>query len=113
VAKDLVISYLLDCYGELLSEKQRNLAYLYYDEDLSLAEISENEGITRQGANDLIKRAEHQLRDIENKLGVLKNARVLKGISEELRNLSIKSDKDISSELLKLSDTIEKITDNY
>ena len=68
--KDLAISRLLDVYGSLLPEKQRLLCELYYDEDLSLAEISENEGITRQGARDSIKRAEGQLRLFEEKLGM-------------------------------------------
>jgi len=49
MAKNLQIAVLLDYYGELLTEKQRDFISLYYDEDLSLAEIAENEGITRQG----------------------------------------------------------------
>ncbi len=68
--KDLAVSGLLDVYGGLLPEKQRLLCELYYNEDLSLAEISENEGITRQGARDAIKRAESQLKLFEEKLGM-------------------------------------------
>lgn len=66
--KDFEISRLLDVYGGLLPEKQRLLTELYYNEDLSLSEISENEGITRQGARDSIKRAEQQLRNFEEVL---------------------------------------------
>lgn len=72
MAKDYTIAYLLDLYGPALTEKQRNLVDYYYNEDLSLAEISENEGITRQGARDSIKRAENQLREWEDKLGLLR-----------------------------------------
>ncbi len=68
--KDFEVSRLLDVYGGLLPEKQRLLTELYYNDDLSLSEISENEGITRQGARDSIKRAEQQLRTFEEVLGL-------------------------------------------
>ena len=61
VAKNLEISLLLDFYGEMLTQKQRSFLMYYYDEDLSLSEIAENEGITRQGVRDAVKRAEAQL----------------------------------------------------
>ncbi|MBQ7740723.1 MAG: YlxM family DNA-binding protein [Eubacterium sp.] len=68
MAKNLEISILLDFYGEMLTDKQRDFLDLYYNEDLSLSEIAENEGITRQGVRDSIKRAEAQLFDMESKL---------------------------------------------
>ena len=61
MAKDLKISFLLDFYGEMLTQKQREVIEYYYNDDLSLAEIADNEGITRQGVRDSIKRAEAQL----------------------------------------------------
>ena len=61
MAKDLEISFLLDFYGDMLTEKQREVIEFYYNEDLSLSEIADNEGITRQGVRDSIKRAEAQL----------------------------------------------------
>lgn len=76
--KDLSVSQLLQVYGGLLPEKQRLLCELYFDEDLSLSEISENEGITRQGARDAIKRAEAQLKVYEETLGVLGKTNVLR-----------------------------------
>ncbi len=85
MGKDLYICALLDVYGEFLSEKQRALAEHYYNEDLSLGEISENEGITRQGVRDLIKRAELQLKRYEEKCGYCKKFLELKAISEKLR----------------------------
>ena len=70
MAKDLQISFLLDFYGDMLTEKQREMISLYYNDDLSLAEIAEDQGITRQGVRDAIKRAEQQLTDMEACLGL-------------------------------------------
>ena len=67
-SKDLDISLLLDLYGGLLTEKQRSFLEFYYNDDLSLAEIAENEGITRQGVYDIVKRAKDQLVNYEEKL---------------------------------------------
>ena len=69
--KPLEMSLLFDFYGETLTEKQRELFDLYYNEDLSLAEIAEHAGITRQGVRDSIKRAEHALGEMESKLGLV------------------------------------------
>ena len=78
MAKDLEITLLFDIYGEMLTQKQRDFITYYYDDDLSLAEIAENEGITRQGVRDSIKRAEAQMETFEQHLG-------LKRRFEELR----------------------------
>lgn len=67
--KKLDFVMLLDCYGDLLTEHQRNVMELYYCDDLSLSEISTPLGITRQAVADLIKRTENILLDYENKLG--------------------------------------------
>ena len=70
MAKNLEITVLLDFYGDMLTEKQRSFLGYYYNDDLSLAEIAENESITRQGVRDSIKRAEGQLFEMENRLGL-------------------------------------------
>ena len=70
MAKDMNISLLFDFYGEILTEKQQDVIDYYYNDDLSLAEISEHLGITRQGVRDSIKRAEATLVDMEEKLGL-------------------------------------------
>lgn len=67
--KNYKVSYLLDYYGNILTEKQRDAIDLYYNEDLSLAEIAEHVGITRQGVRDAIKRGEEILEEMEKKLG--------------------------------------------
>lgn len=63
------ICRLLDIYGGALSERHRDLADLYYNEDLSLAEISENCGLTRQGVRDAIRRSVDELYAFESSLG--------------------------------------------
>ena len=67
--KNYKISYLLDFYGNILTEKQKNAIDMYYNEDLSLAEIAEHVEITRQGVRDAIKRGEEILEEMEKKLG--------------------------------------------
>ena len=62
---------LFDFYGELLTDKQREYFDLHYNEDLSLAEIAESEGITRQGVWDIIRRGEETLRRYESKTGLV------------------------------------------
>ena len=68
MAKNLDVVLLTDYYGEMLTENQRKFIDYYYNDDLSLSEIAENEGITRQGVRDAIKRAEALLFDMESKL---------------------------------------------
>ena len=60
----LTMALLYDYYGELLTEKQRTCFDLYYNQDLSLSEIAEDLGVTRQGVHDTLVRAEAQLRDL-------------------------------------------------
>ena len=62
---------LFDFYGELLTEKQREYFDLHYNSDLSLAEIAESSGISRQGVWDIIRRAEAILRETEEKTGLV------------------------------------------
>lgn len=81
MAKDYQIGYLIDFYGSLLSERQRDIISLYYEEDLSLSEIAEDVGITRQGVRDAIKKAETILTDAEEKLGL---AARFKNLSDEI-----------------------------
>lgn len=65
------MALLADFYGPLLTEKQRNVWDLHYQQDLSLAEIAEVENISRQAIHDLVKRTERILTEYEQKLGLV------------------------------------------
>ena len=66
--KDLSVAYLLDFYGDVLSERKREVLDEYYNNDLSLSEIAQELGISRQGVRELIKKAEEELNFYEQKL---------------------------------------------
>lgn len=100
--KNLYVSALLDVYGNFLSEKQKCLTEYYYNDDLSLSEIAENEGITRQGVNDLIKRAVAQLNAFEEKCGYCKKILQLKELSSKARS----GDSDSLTEMIEIIDTL-------
>lgn len=72
--KNVEISILLDTYGKLLTKKQYNLLNDYYNNDLSLSEIAENEDITRQAVRDNLKKGENKLFEYEEKLDIMKNS---------------------------------------
>lgn len=88
MAKDLEVSILLDFYGEMLTDKQKDVIDLYYNEDLSLAEIAEHEGISRQGVRDNIKRGEYFLLELESKIGYVRHYREMQQLSDRLIQLS-------------------------
>ena len=66
------MTMLFDFYGEILTERQKEFFDLYYNEDLSLGEIAENYGISRQGVRDVIVRAEAAMQGIEDKTGLIR-----------------------------------------
>lgn len=70
MGKNLDVAVLLDFYGSMLTDKQKDAIDLYYNQDLSLGEIAEYENITRQGVRDSIKRGEVFLYELEDKLGM-------------------------------------------
>ncbi len=71
VEKHVEGSLLLAAYGALLTDAQRELMELYYNEDLSLHEIAEEQGISRQGVHDMVTRALKKLESYEARLGLL------------------------------------------
>lgn len=78
------MSLLLDYYGSLLTEKQKNYFDLYYNQDLSLAEIAEQEGISRQGVHDAISRTQEALLSAEESIGCIARAQKLRLAAEEI-----------------------------
>ena len=90
--KPLEMCLLFDFYGEMLTDKQKEVFDLYYNEDLSLAEIAEQLGVSRQGVWDNIRRAETAMEDIEAKTGLLRrfeeNRRELESLLTRLEALT-------------------------
>ncbi|MDE7293531.1 MAG: DNA-binding protein [Oscillospiraceae bacterium] len=115
--KNLHIALLLDYYGGLLTPKQRDLVDLYYNEDLSLGEIAEQENITRQAVRDSIKRGEQALTEFENTLRfaersakLLKVAAALeKAATEHVTSTADDTDTPDSKAMLKAAADIRKI----
>lgn len=102
--KNLNISVLLDYYGELLTKTQFNCTDLYYNCDYSLSEISEHEGITRQGVRDSIKHAEELLLKYEEKLQLHKKQVKINEMLEKIKTLSGENE-----EIISLIDKISEI----
>ncbi len=105
--KNVEISMLCEIYGKLLTEKQYNFLNDYYNNDLSLSEIAENEGITRQAARDNIKKGEHKLFEFEEKLGIMKRTlnqeeKIVKILSEITKIETRFSDEQIANILDKI-----------
>ena len=84
--KDLKINLLFDYYGETLTERQREVMDLYYNEDMSLFEISEHMGVTRQGVHDIIKRSENALLELDEKLGFVSRFEEIRRAADDLES---------------------------
>lgn len=86
--KDLRVSVLLDYYFPMLTDKQRDVIELYYNEDLSLSEIAEHEKITRQGVRDSIKRGEQTLYEMEEKFRLAERSDKYSAFIKEIMGLA-------------------------
>ena len=78
---------LFDFYGDLLTEKQREYYDLHYNSDLSLQEIAEQSGVSRQAVWDIIRRAEQSMSELEDKTGLVARAVRRRKAVEELQEL--------------------------
>ena len=110
------MAMLYDFYGDLLTDRQKEFYDLYYNEDLSLAEIAENYGITRQGVRDVIVRAEAYLTEIEDKTGLIRRFHTmqsqLREIADCIRQVTDLNDKRLGSDELEvLASRIQSHTD--
>ncbi len=107
--KDLSISGLNDVYGVLLTPHQREVIRNYYDYDLSLAEIAENSGISRQAVRDVIVKAVEQLKFYEDKLGFSEKIKIMDGgISDALSSLEQGAYDDAKNVLKRLKQNLEE-----
>ncbi len=95
--KNVQISMLCEIYGKLLTKNQLNILENYYNMDLSLSEIAENENITRQAVRDIIKKGENKLFELEEKLRIMKRM--------------LKQEEQIAIILAEISKIEEKSTD--
>ena len=110
------MAMLYDFYGDLLTDRQKEFYDLYYNEDLSLAEIAENYGITSQGVRDVIVRAEAYLTEIEDKTGLIRRFHTmqsqLREIADCVRQVTDLNDKRLGSDELEvLASRIQSLTD--
>ena len=89
---------LFDFYGELLTDKQKEYFDLHYNDDLSLTEIAQSEGITRQGVWDIIRRAEESMRRFETKTGLVarfaRERQLMDALEEKIETLIARSGED-------------------
>ena len=89
--KHIQISMLWEIYGKLLTKKQYDVLNDYYNNDLSLSEIAENNNISRQGVRDLLKKGEDKLFDYEEKLNIMKknteNERTIQTVLAQLSKI--------------------------
>ena len=116
MAKNLEIALLFDFYGDMLTEKQQEVIELYYNEDLSLAEIAAHSHITRQGVRDVIVRAEAYLTEIEDKTGLIRRFHTMQGQLREVadcagRILALNDEHLNSQELEDLAGRIKSLAD--
>lgn len=110
------MAMLYDFYGDLLTDRQKEFYDLYYNEDLSLAEIAENYGITRQGVRDVIVRAEAYLTELEDKTGIIRRFHLMQGQLKEVADcagqiLALNDAKLGSEELETLAGRVKSLAD--
>ena len=113
--KDLKFSMtlLFDYYGDLLTDKQKTYFDLYYNQDFSLAEIAEEEGVSRQAVSDALSRTEAILRNFEEKTGFVKKAAERAALVETIRKeaqnlLTLDRAKESASAILSACDKIKE-----
>ena len=105
--KIVKVAQLYDVYGQLLNEKQRDVINCYYNEDLSLQEIADNDGKTKQAISDMINRSVDKLFEFEDELSLLKSKTELVGALYDIRELIESSNNKEAIEMLNI--VIEKI----
>ncbi len=103
----LTWALLFDTYGELLTEKQQHICDLRYNQDLTLGEIGELEDISRQAVRDNLLRAESQMRELEDALGLVARNSRLRQAAELLKSISADGQTD-SDTILKAIALIEE-----
>ena len=114
--KNLNISLLLDFYGDILTERQKDMLDFYYNDDLSLAEIADNYDISRQGVRSVLKKGENILINMEEKLHLAERFSSVQEksskIAIELEDLTHYIDnEEISTKIMDLISQIKELAD--
>ena len=112
------MALLYDFYGDTLTDRQKEFYDLYYNEDLSLSEIAENYGISRQGVRDVIVQAEAALTELEDKTGIIRRFHVMQDQLKDLlssveairkRNDQLYQDSEIETLTESISSVLETL----
>ena len=106
IAKNVNMSLLLDFYGDMLSEKQKQAMELYYNEDLSLAEVAELTGLTRPGVRDRLKKSEAILQNLETNLHLLERFEFMKN---EIADITEKLEAAKNGESVNMTEIIKAL----
>ncbi len=109
--KTIEMGYLFDFYGKMLTDKQQQIMRLYYHHDLSLGEIAEKIGISRQGVYDHLKRGEKILREYDEEMGLIKRYRKTRDKLNELISYidsRVDVEESVKKELIKRLNELEK-----
>ncbi|MDD5938489.1 MAG: sigma factor-like helix-turn-helix DNA-binding protein [Clostridiales bacterium] len=110
------MAMLYDFYGDMLTDRQKEFYDLYYNEDLSLSEIAENYGISRQGVRDVIVRAEATLTELEDKTGIIRRFHVMqdqiKAVQSDVDAIRARNEQSYQDdEIENLTDRISSVLD--
>ena len=114
--KNLNLSLLLDFYGDILSDRQKDMLDMYYNDDFSLSEVADAFSISRQGVRSVLKKGENILFEMEDKLHLAKRFLDMKVKSSEIADQLEKinkeiNDDDISSKIHILIKEIKEMAD--
>lgn len=113
--KNVEISVLCELYGKALTEKQYEVLTDYYNNDLSLSEIAENNNITRQAVRDIIKKGENKLYELEENISLMKKVlaegKIVNNIEKELDEIEklTNSDKEVIQKINNIKKQLRKI----
>lgn len=113
--KNVEISVLCQLYGKALTDKQYEVLTDYYNNDLSLSEIAENNNITRQAVRDIIKKGENKLYELEDNISLMKKVlneeKIISKIENELDEITklTKSNKEVATKINNIKKELKKI----
>ena len=111
--KNMRVSYLLDVYGSILDDRSRSVMQAYYEDDLSLSEIADGEGISRQGVRHIIKKSEEQLDFLDSSLHLSEHYTKLENFFAELLQISSSLSKSSDENVQKSAERINFLLHSF